>query len=406
MAILYIDATMGISGAKLLGALISCLERPGQFIGRFNDIGFEGIRMESSETAVRGISGRVIEFKRSDQGDYEDEIDDDDERVRRHSHHRHVMRTFFDVTELIDELSVSGRVRRRVAAVYKLIAEAAARVHGRDVSEVVLHRTGSRDVIASVVGVFMALEELDYDKIISSPIAVGSGKTRTSMGETDIPIPVIAELLGGIPSVPGTESFEMCTAEGVAILKIASGSFGDEPSINVKRSGAGFGLREYKNGVNCVRAEIGDIAVTAANAAAVELEAELYGESGAATEYFLSKLLNEGVKDAYTLPVVSAVNGRGVLLRVICEEPAADAAAKCILANTSAMSVRRRGSAVYELDAEETEVLTSMGKIRVKRIKGFGLTRLMPFFEDTASTADRNGISYTEAYERIKKELR
>ena len=404
MSILYIDASMGITGAKLLGALIGCLERPGQFIGRFNDIGFEGIRLESSETAVRGISGRIIEFKRSGQEDYEDEIDEDMEPRRHRSHHRHVMRALPDVAELIDELSVSGRVRRRAAAVYEMMAEADAKVSGEDMRDVILHRTGSRDVIASVVGVFMALEELNCDKILSSPIAVGSGRTRTSKGETDIPIPVIAELLDGIPSIPGTESFEMCTAEGVALIKSIAESFGEAPEISAKRSGAGFGTREYQNGVNCVRAEIGDIAVTAANAAEVELESELYGESGAAIDHMLSRLLDEGVRDAYTLPIVSAVNGRGVLLKVICAETAADDAARCILANTSAASVRRRGSAVYELDAEDTEILTSMGKIRMKQIEGYGIRRIIPSREDTEAAAERNGISYAEAYERIKRE--
>ena len=171
-----------------------------------------------------------------------------------------------------------------------------------------------------------------------------------------------------------------------------------------RSSGAGFGTREYRNGVNCVRAEIGDIAVTAANAAEVELESELYGESGAAIDHMLSRLLDEGVRDAYTLPIVSAVNGRGVLLKVICAETAADDAARCILANTSAASVRRRGSAVYEMDAEDTEILTSMGKIRMKQIEGYGIRRIIPSREDTEAAAERNGISYAEAYERIKRE--
>ena len=56
------------------------------------------------------------------------------------------------------------------------------------------------------------------------------------------------------------------------------------------------------------------------------------------------------------------------------------------------------------MDAEDTEILTSMGKIRMKQIEGYGIRRIIPSREDTEAAAERNGISYAEAYERIKRE--
>lgn len=347
MSVLYIDATMGLSSTKLLGALIGCMEKPGQFIGKFNDIGFDGIRLEEIDSAERGIRGRVLEFRRTDVENYSDEIDDDGEtsHSRRHRESRHMMRGISEVREVIEDLAVSGRVRKRAAAVYDRIAETAAAINGMGVNEVVLHRTGSRDIIASVVGVFMALEELGCDRIYSSKIAVGSGKTMTSRGETDIPIPLVAELLSGAPTAAGCESFEMCTADGAAVISEITDSFGDKPYISEIRSGAGFGERVYKYGINCVRAVLGDVIAASAdsgehNAGETELEAIIY-DNNADLEPLLTGLAAEGVKDAYTMPVVSAIYGSGVMVKVICERDLAEKTARYILKNSSAERVRR-----------------------------------------------------------------
>ena len=404
MGMIYIDASMGISGIKLFGALVGCMERPELFMRKFNECGFEGIRLESRDTAAKGISGRVLDFTRTDSDDYDDEIDDEGSGSRHHRRRRSVMRTFRDVAEIIDDLSVSGNVRRRASAVYEMIAGAAAQVHGTEADDVILHRTGSRDVIASVVGVFMALEELEPDKVISSTVAVGNGKARTSRGEMDIPVPVTAKLLEGVPYNGGTESFEMCTADGAALIKSIADEFSDMPAMTVLRSGAGFGMREYKGGVNCVRAMLGNIAVTAANASVTELEAEVY-ETGAAFENCIGGLVRLGVRDVYTMTVASAVSGRGMLLRVICDERMADDAAGYILKNTAAGSVRRRGCAAYELDREQQEIKTSLGAIRVTKLDGFGIKKIVPFEADISAAAKKEDISYTEAYNRISREI-
>lgn len=402
MSVLYIDASMGISGIKLLGALVGCMERPELFIRKVNECGFEGIRLESRDTAVKGISGRVLDFTRTDEEDYGDEVDDDGTETRRR--HRSVMRTLGDVEEIINDLSVSGNVRRRAAAVYEMMAKASAGVHGRDERDIVLHRTGSRDVIASVVGVFMALEELRPDKVISSAVAVGTGRTRTSRGETDIPAPVVAKLLDGVEYTGGTESFETCTADGAALISSIADGYSEMPAMTVLRSGAGFGMREYRGGVNCVRAMFGNIAVTAANSSAAELETELYGDGCTGLEYCLAGLVSLGAKDAYTLPLVSAVSGRGVLLRVICGDCTADEIAGYILKNTGARSVRRRGCVAYELDETRQEIKTSLGGVRVTRLEGFGIAKTLPLGEDVAAAAAEKEISYAEAYKRISME--
>ena len=403
MSLLYIDASMGMSGIKLFGALTGCLAHPKRFIGKFNEIGLDGIRLESLDVADKGISGRILEFKRIGHGDYADEEDDDYEPHR--SHHRHTLRTLTDVEEVINELRVSGNVRRKASAVYELIAQASAVVHEKDVNEVILYRTGSRDVIGSVVGVFAVLEELGCDKIISSPVAVGAGKTQTSRGETAIPIPIVSTLLDGVPNVPGTEKFEMCTTDGAALIKSIVEEFGEMPEIQVEHSGAGFGLRDYRTGVNCVRAYLGDEVITSANAAETEIEAELYSDTAASIEFAMDKLIKSGAEDVYTMPITSAVNGRGILLRVICGESDADVAAKCILQNTSALKVRRRGASVYEPSTKMIDISTSVGNIRAKEIEGFGLSNVLPLKEDVAAAAEKHGISYGAAYDAVIKDI-
>ena len=140
------------------------------------------------------------------------------------------------------------------------------------------------------------------------------------------------------------------------------------------------------------------------NASVTELEAEVY-ETGAAFENCIGGLVGLGVRDVYTMPVASAVSGRGMLLRVICDERMADDAAGYILKNTAAGSVRRRGCAAYELDREQQEIKTSLGTIRVTKLDGFGIKKIVPFEADISAAAKKEDISYTEAYNRISREI-
>ena len=65
--------------------------------------------------------------------------------------------------------------------VYGLLAQAEARAHGVPVEEVHFHEVGALDAVADVVGVSLLLHLLSPDRIVASPVTVGSGTVRTCL---------------------------------------------------------------------------------------------------------------------------------------------------------------------------------------------------------------------------------
>lgn len=430
MNTLFIDNRMGISGAKLLGALIDTMEAPETFIRRFNDMGFKGVKLERNAEALKGISGSKVEFIRSstharedfyeDDGDDEDEEQEEENRGRRglfsrrkqdeqeignnrHSSQRY--RRLDDVKAIIDDLPISGKIRKRAINIYERIAKASAVANKLDINELKLHRTGSRDVIAAVVAVCMIMDEMEFESIIASPIATGTGYAYTYRGRVPIPIPALQNILEKTPYSSGTEEGEICTLEGAAILREYADKFSDMPELVVIKSGAGFGERDFKSGVNCTRVFIGQVVATAANASVTVLEASLFDDNAETLRLTGEKLTDCGVTEAFTMPISMMTRGTGLLLKCVCPNECADAAAGEILKYTSAKSVRRTAIAAYNTESSIDKVSTSVGDIRVLKTTGFGVEKTKPLPEDITRVAKDRNISISQAYEIVIKEI-
>ena len=86
MYTLYLDCRMGITGAKIFGALVDLMDNPNAFIYDFNKLGLSGVSVEILPDALNGIKGIQLEFRRRSSNDldmYDEELDDD-ETERRH----------------------------------------------------------------------------------------------------------------------------------------------------------------------------------------------------------------------------------------------------------------------------------------------------------------------------------
>lgn len=396
---------MGVSGVKIMGALAELLENPELFVRRFNEIGMSGIRLERQSDVMSGIKGAHMIFRRNDSpaNIYAAEMDEEEGRTAK-SHHRHY-RSLEQIKELIDDLPLSGKIRKQAIGIYETVADATAAANGKDRDTQPLHRGSSKAEIASVVGACMLFDELNCERVIVSSPAVGSGYAETSRGSLPIPVPALQNILEGIPYSAGNEKGEICTMEGAAILKAFADSFEDMPELTVLRSGAGFGEGKYKNGVNCVRAYLGKMVRTSANAAVTELEATLWGDSAQSLTLAAERIAAAGATEAYTVPISMLGGAAGVLLKCVCENEDAYEVAAEILRSTSAKLVRRTPQAAYQTEQTITEADTSVGKINVIRISGFGISETKPDPESVMRAARENGISYSAAYDKVIKEL-
>lgn len=344
MDTLYIDCRMGVTGNKLLGALMDIMENPDLFVYNFNRIGMEGISMQRLPEALNGVTGSQIEFRRraSDEFDpYADEIDADEADGEEHKRPHHRSRRIYEIEEIIKDLRIAPEIKERTIKVYDRIAQAAAKTNNRDRETMKMRRTGSRDVIASIVGVCMAIDELKPGKVIASTVAVGDGYVHTPRGRMPIPTPEVQMLLEGVPFTAGTEHGELCTLDGAALIAEIADEFGNTPEMTISKSGAGFGRRTFKSGINCVRTYLGKSLYTAANEAYIALTAEVYGIEKDALPVLGKELEEIGIVSAHTVSISDMMGNSGYKISITVKNDTADAVATHIMEKTGAKRVIR-----------------------------------------------------------------
>ena len=113
------------------------------------------------------------------------------------------------------------------------------------------------DAIADVVGVCVLMEMLRCERILASPVHVGSGSVKTAHGVLPVPAPATAYILQGVPVYGGTITGELCTPTGAALLKYFVEDFGPMPLMAAEKIGIGVGTRQFP-AANILRAFWGD----------------------------------------------------------------------------------------------------------------------------------------------------
>ena len=133
------------------------------------------------------------------------------------------------------------RARQRALNVFAGLAAAEGRIHGLPADEVHFHEVGGVDAIIDVVGTCLALEQLGVSSVRSSPVAVGTGTTRSAHGVLPNPGPAVLELLAGAPIDGTDEDAELTTPTGAALLAGLVEGYGPVPRMSLKASGYGAG---------------------------------------------------------------------------------------------------------------------------------------------------------------------
>ncbi|MGW7468277.1 nickel insertion protein [Streptomyces xantholiticus] len=173
----WIDATSGVAGDMLLGALFDAgasLEAVQAAVDAVVPASVRLTRTEVTRCGMRAVKAGV-------------EVLDGDQPHR----------TWRTVRELLRSAEVAQPVRAGALAVFERLAGAEARVHGVPAGEVHFHEVGAWDSIADVVGVCAALHDLGVTRLTASAVAVGSGRARTAHGEIPVPVPAVLELAAG-----------------------------------------------------------------------------------------------------------------------------------------------------------------------------------------------------------------
>ena len=431
MKTLFIECNMGAAGDMLMAALYELLEDRQAFLDAMNALGLPGVRVEAQAAATCGIAGThmtVAVHGQEETGgsvpaeaphphvhshgeahghdhDYHHHHDHDHDHPHDHGeghHHHHA--TPGHIGELLDGLPLPEEVRRRARRVYDAIARAEAKAHGCPVGDVHFHEVGALDAVADVAGVCYALYLLAPERIVVSPIYVGSGTVRCAHGVIPVPAPATANLLSGVPICGGTIQGELCTPTGAALLTSFADAYGPMPVMVTKAVGVGIGTKQFQQ-ANCVRAFLGET-VEEANGEILELVCNVDDMTPEALSFAASRLLETGALDVYTLPGTMKKGRPGHVLTVLCVPEQEGELARRILAETTTNGLRVRRCGKYFLTPGAGMVQTRWGPVKLKLARGYGITHVKPEFEDAAELAREHDVPYQAVLQEALGQLR
>ncbi|WP_282940389.1 nickel pincer cofactor biosynthesis protein LarC [Paenibacillus sp. RC67] len=240
MKIAYLDCFSGISGDMTLAALVDAGADRAYIEEELRKLEIEPFTLDWKRVNKKGISALKMDVVL------------DPETAP--THHRH----YSEIVKYIHSAGLNERVVKLSLAIFEKIGVAEAKIHGIPVEKVHFHEVGAMDSIVDVIGVALAMDSLDIEKIFSSPVPLGSGTIRCDHGIYPVPAPATLEMMRGLPIAPTSYAVEMTTPTGAGIISGLVDEFtkGFPPMI-VESIGYGAGTRDLPNQPNVLRVVIG-----------------------------------------------------------------------------------------------------------------------------------------------------
>lgn len=375
----WIDATAGVAGDMLLGALVDA----GAPLPALQDAvdsvlpGAIELRVETvTRGGMRALHARVVQR----------------EPALEQAH-----RDWATIRGLLESASLHPNTRTRALDAFARLAAAEAQVHGVPMETVHFHEVGGLDAIADVVAVCEAVRLLDIDEVSASPVALGSGRIRAAHGSLPVPPPAVLELTRGwrVRALPGRRSAsvevaapnhepkpshdhnhdhrrdhnhdhshdarahvheeqparvltpdepgELATPTGMALLRALATRCEAMPDLAPELVGVGAGGRDLPGWANCVRVVVGANSGTdtfPGRGELVELRANLDDFDLRLVPGVIDGCLQAGAVDAWVTPIQMKKGRPAIMVQALVDDAHRLAVSDLLLASTSTLGVR------------------------------------------------------------------
>ncbi len=381
MKTLYIDCAMGCAGDMLTAALLELHPDRDGFIARMNDaLGGKAV-LSAKPDRKCGVMGTHVTVLING--------DEEGEPERHHHHHTSVA----EITEFIDTVPLADEVKDNAKAVYTHIAEAESRVHGHPIENIHFHEVGSLDALADVLSVCELMHELAPDKVLASPVNVGSGFVKCAHGVLPVPAPATELILRGVPIYSGQIKSELCTPTGAALLKHFAEAFVPMPVLRVERAGCGTGKKNFET-ANVVRVLLGE--TDEQKERIIELACNLDDMTPEELGFTMEELFRLDALDVYFTSIGMKKSRPAVMLTCMCRADKRDEMLRCIFKHTTTLGVREYVCNRYNLTRSIDTVQTEYGAVRIKKAEGYGVKRSKAEYDDLAKLARENDTTIAE----------
>ncbi|NBK90695.1 nickel pincer cofactor biosynthesis protein LarC [bacterium 1XD21-13] len=422
---LYLECRSGISGDMTVAALL--------------DLGAteENLRKTLAKLPLEGYEIRISRVRKSglDACDFDVILEEDShaEDMRNHSHmhehghmhgfdeehkhshevslhhdhgahvHTHEHRTWRDIEHMLDGAGLKPRVLELSKQMFRIVADAEGKVHGRPADEVHFHEVGAVDSIVDIVSAAACMEELGIGKIVVSDVWEGQGHAHCQHGILPVPVPAVLQIAAehGLTLKQTEQQGEMVTPTGAAIAALSEGKKPEK--FIIKKIGLGAGKREFPR-ANVLRAMLIEEAKKQEERLWM-LECNIDDCSGEALGYAMECLLEAGARDVFFTPIYMKKNRPAYQVSVLCEEKQIRDMTIILFRETTTIGVRRYPIEREALERRVEEVLTPYGPVKVKVCSFENEETGYPEYESVKKLAKEQGIAYKEMYRRVAEQV-
>ena len=397
MSLALLDCPTGLAGNMLLAALLD-LGLPEQVIHwPLAGLGLEGsYRLRIEERRSAGLRGLHLDV----------------EALEAQPPHR----PWGALRQQIQAAPLAPALQEKVLAVFGLLAEAEATVHGHPAEAVAFHEVGAIDALVDIVGVCAGLLHFGVDQLVCGVPPAGHGSVFSAHGALPLPAPAVLEIARsrGLPlaSSEGFPAGELTTPTGMALMACWADRFGPCPGAVPLQVGVGLGTRQL-NRANLLRLTLarplGDDGVGGANEVSqvlLQQQAQIDDASAEDLAYLAEALRRGGALEVFSQPVAMKKGRTGTLLTALMPPELGPALRQVWWRHGTTLGVREQLQNRWILPRQSSTLATALGPVRIKwATLPDGRRRAKAEHADLVELAGRLGRSIEEVRDEVRRAL-
>ena len=386
MKIAHFDTVGGIAGDMTLAAFISAGMSVDELSSELRRIALGPVELVATHVKRNSIDAVQVNVRIADEP--------------------HFQRNLDGILNLLQKSDLHDHVKEKAIAVFRIIAEAEARVHGTTVDMVHFHEVGATDSIADIVGTAICLHHFEIEQVFSTPVRVGSGGlVPTQHGLMPTPAPATLEILKGYPIALTTIEDELTTPTGAAIIKALSSGVLDMEAISVSAVAYGTGTREFPNLPNLLRVLVGERISELDRDDVVVVETNIDDMNPQIYPFLIDQLLATGAHDAYLVPIIMKKGRPGMLLSVMADVSVRQNIINLLYRETTTIGLRVHHIGRLKLPRRHLQVSTTFGPVQTKTVIRNGNEVTTPEFEECKRISRERNLPLLEVMRRLEREL-
>jgi uncharacterized protein (TIGR00299 family) protein len=317
------------------------------------------------------------------------------------------------ITDSIQNIGLSEKAKIFSESCIDTLISSESKIHGIPEDSVHLHEASSIDTFVDIVGITIALEDLELfdEKIICLPISVGGGNVTFSHGTMSNPASAILEIFKNSNLIikGNSANEELTTPTGACILlNLTNNSVEYYPSMKIVSIGYGAGKKDFEtfsNVLKIVRGSGNNFDIDSVKI----LETNVDDVSGEILGNLIEKIMEKGAKDISIYHGITKKGRPTNLVSIICSDENVEKIVDTLVLETGTLGIRISESNRFIVPRTiHTVSITLNGKsFQINYKKSFfkGKTDFKIEFDDLKNVSNTIDKSIKETESLLRKEI-